>query len=243
MNETIWKIYKTTCLVNGKVYIGQTIKYGSALRRYLGSGILINSAIKKHGRNNFVKEILHTLYYSELANEYEALYIEIYSSTDKKLGYNILYGAGKGIAVGIENPRYGTKDSEETCRKKSISLKGKNLGRKATEETKKRMSECRSGEKNYFYGKKHSTETKLKISNLRTGLKLSESHKRSISKSITGGKNPIAKAVEAYNPSTGDVIVKFDCISDAVKVYGGHIDESASGKRKRAAKMYWRYSL
>ena len=42
-------------------------------------------------------------------------------------------------------------------------------GRKHTEETKRKMSETRRGNKNNFYGKKHSEETKRKISKAHKG--------------------------------------------------------------------------
>lgn len=50
-------IYKTTNLVNGKYYIGvhstDNIDDG-----YLGSGTALQSAVQKHGQENFVREIL-----------------------------------------------------------------------------------------------------------------------------------------------------------------------------------------
>jgi len=51
-------IYKTTCLVNGKIYIGahstSTLNDG-----YLGSGTALKRAISKYGKNNFIREILN----------------------------------------------------------------------------------------------------------------------------------------------------------------------------------------
>lgn len=41
--------------------------------------------------------------------------------------------------------------------------------RKHTEETKKRMSECKTGSKNSFYGKHHTEETRKKLSDFFTG--------------------------------------------------------------------------
>ena len=45
------------------------------------------------------------------------------------------------------------------------------------------------GKDNPFYGKKHTEETKRLISKLHKGRKLSEDHKKKISKSTTGEKN------------------------------------------------------
>ena len=43
-------IYKTTNLVNGKIYIGKD-KYNNP--KYLGSGKILKLAINKYGKGNF----------------------------------------------------------------------------------------------------------------------------------------------------------------------------------------------
>ena len=61
-----------------------------------------------------------------------------------------------------KNPtRYwlGKKRDKKTC----IAIGNAKRGRKASEETKKKMSLSASGIKNHFYGKKHTEETKQKI--------------------------------------------------------------------------------
>lgn len=50
-------VYKTTCLLNGKIYIGQHQTY-DINDNYLGSGIELNEDIDKFGRENFKREIL-----------------------------------------------------------------------------------------------------------------------------------------------------------------------------------------
>jgi hypothetical protein len=48
-------IYKTTNLINGKIYIGKRSHENPEKDRYLGSGRVLIQAIKKYGRENFKK--------------------------------------------------------------------------------------------------------------------------------------------------------------------------------------------
>lgn len=54
--EEKYFIYKTTCLIDGKYYIGQHA--GNDNDDYLGSGISLIKHIKKYGKENFKREIL-----------------------------------------------------------------------------------------------------------------------------------------------------------------------------------------
>jgi len=57
-------LYQTTCLVNGKKYIGV---HNGSNELYLGSGDALKNAIKRYGRKKFVRETLF-----EFATEEEA---------------------------------------------------------------------------------------------------------------------------------------------------------------------------
>lgn len=68
-------VYKTTNLVNGKIYVGlhSTDKLDDG---YLGSGWALKSALAKYGKTNFEREVLLVLESREEARDIEALLVD-----------------------------------------------------------------------------------------------------------------------------------------------------------------------
>ena len=71
----MYTVYKITNLLNDKIYIG-VHKTENPNDSYYGSGVAIKEAIKKHGKENFRKDILFItesktclLYTSDAADE------------------------------------------------------------------------------------------------------------------------------------------------------------------------------
>ena len=81
--------------------------------------------------------------------------------------------AMKDVAEAISKANKGKKMSEESKKKMSEAKKGnKNmLGKKHSEETKKKMSEAKKGENSPWYGKQLYEETKKKMSEAKKGNK------------------------------------------------------------------------
>lgn len=86
-------IYKTTNLLNNKIYIGKDVYNKS---NYLGSGKYLKLAIKKYGNNNFKKEIIETVTNKIELSEREKYWIKKYNSSNKKYGYNLTDGGTGG---------------------------------------------------------------------------------------------------------------------------------------------------
>ena len=150
MNEYIGIIYKATCIINGKVYIGQTIKTLEERRREhikrvgLGSKFYFHNALRKYGENNFIWETIDSANSPDELNIKECDLINEYQAFDKSFGYNMTYGGD-----GVKNP---------------------------SEEVRKRMGEVHIGNKNWL-GKHHTEETKALLSKIHTGKKQSEEHR------------------------------------------------------------------
>lgn len=88
------KIYKTTNLLNGKVYVGKSIHNNKS---YLGGGVCLRRAMQKYGKENFVCETVVEGYFNNnLLNELERHYIRIYSPPISKKSYNISPGGDGG---------------------------------------------------------------------------------------------------------------------------------------------------
>lgn len=144
-------IYKTTNLINNKIYIGQSTKDDY---KYKGSGTYLKNAFKKYGKKNFKKEIIEILPYNATQddlNEAESKWILFYKSNDHDIGYNLMEKSG-------QNGKFST----ETRLKMSKSRMGK-------EPWNKGLLGFQSGENHPLYGIGHSDESRLKMSKSRMG--------------------------------------------------------------------------
>ena len=155
-------VYKTTNLINGKIYVGQDTKNNP---KYLGSGKLLKKSIAKYGKENFRKEILESCVDKNLLDEREKYWILTLNSRDPKIGYNIANG-GEGAS--------GFKHSAETKEKISKLHKGKKLSKEHIEKIReygKRRPKSKEfleqqGCINKYWpkGTKHTDKTKQKMS-------------------------------------------------------------------------------
>lgn len=138
LNKKYGYIYITTNLINGKIYIGQHIISNYIHnKRYKGSGKILKLAFKKYGYKNFKTSILEYCDNQEQLNNREQLYIKLYKSQYKSIGYNLDNGGtGKG-KLAESTKRYGDKNSSkrlEVREKISKALTGRHYI--ASEESK-----------------------------------------------------------------------------------------------------------
>lgn len=85
-------IYKTTNIINNKIYIGQHVSPVFEPDKYIGSGKRLQLALKKYGRENFKNELLCECNSQQELDEKEIYYINIFNSTNRTIGYNLTSG-------------------------------------------------------------------------------------------------------------------------------------------------------
>lgn len=178
-------LYKTTCLITDRYYIGihstDNLKDG-----YIGSGKRLWLSIKKHGKENHTLEILEMLSGRKALCEREKEVVTT-DLLDDPLCMNLITGGGE--AVGFRGSH-----SEETKQR----IRAKLQVRTFSDEHRQKISDARRGKSTWSKGKrlsslhrknigdanrgkKMSPEMKEKMSQIRKGKKLSLEHRRRIS--------------------------------------------------------------
>jgi group I intron endonuclease len=201
-------IYLITNKINGKQYIGQTLReeINDRWKQHLNKksiGRCLKSAYLKYGVENFNFKII-CICFDEDCNKYEKEYI-IKFNTISPNGYNLSEG-GDNKCTHIDT-------------KKLISekLTGRKLSLEQCEKIKNRMT----GSKNHNYGKNLSDKTKellrqKAIQRGNTNLILTDEQKERRNKGLEFGVEKNKKKVAKYDKNN-NFIEKFSCITEASK--------------------------
>lgn len=193
-------LYQIICLIpneNGvlKIYSGvRSCKKLPQDDEYFGSGHYLKSAIKKHGKENFVKTIIGTFPTREEAYAAETAWLEKkfdFAGRDWKTFNSMFYNLRMNEAFHND----GGSVSEIT--KEKMSQRGK--GRVLTEEHKRKIGQSQVGKiisdehkekvRKSRLGKKLSIETRTKLSTAHSGRVFSDEHKQKLSKANSGSKS------------------------------------------------------
>lgn len=193
-------IYKTTNLITGKFYIGKRVYRKKDDNWYLGSGIYLKRAIKKYGREFFIKEIIEWCKDKETLCEREKYWIVFFDATNSNIGYN-LSGGGDGGNVGKEAYQKISLKLKRIKRPTSFGVKvSKAL--KGKKKSKEHIEKVRQA----LLGKKRSPEIIVKMS---------ETIKK---KYNDGWQSPVQKEVHQYNKQTGFFIQSFKSATEASRL-------------------------
>jgi len=176
-------IYKATNIINGKEYVGQTIRgFSERIKehKYCASkrtrNLPLYNAINKYGFENFEFAVIDSASSIEELNKKEEQYIRELNSLWPN-GYNMMTGGHNSVLNEFSKKKMSDakkgKPMPEKCREMGILA---NKGIKRSEETRKKMSEAQIGEKNHRFGKPSfnrgktfSQETCKKISESKKG--------------------------------------------------------------------------
>lgn len=173
-------IYKTTCIINNKYYIGAH-STNNLNDGYLGSGKLILRSIIKYGKENHIRDILYSL------DSKDSMYSKERDIVNKDLlSDNLCMNLKEGGFGGFsENCLFANKEASSIRMKKmhelgKINYKSRSKRPPHSEETKQKMKlssiEPSLGEKNSQFGTcwvndKISTK-KIKLDELNKHLEL-----------------------------------------------------------------------
>lgn len=202
---------------NGKVYIGITSQEPERRWRIDGSGYkgtsLMSNAIKKYGWENVKHDILFSGLSREQAEAKEVELIALYKSNQREYGYNVKQGGDI------------------------------NHGFKLSEETRRKMSEARKGEKNHWYGKHLPEELRQKLSVAHKGKTI---NKEAIMRGALKrrGKNAYNARKVWQCTKTGEKIKMFDSMADARNETGASLQDIYNccvGRQKTAHGYKWEY--
>ena len=160
-------VYQIQNIVNKRIYIGASTNLFRRTRSHRNRLNDNNHANKylqkdwnKYGGDSFkINIILLCDGDKEILNLYEDLCFKLYRSENKEFGYNIKYRHSKKMKIQLGLLRLGCKHTEDTKKIISAFHKGNkyNIGRKLTDECKRKKSEK-------MKGRTFSDETKRKMS-------------------------------------------------------------------------------
>jgi hypothetical protein len=157
-------VYKTTCLINNKIYIGchSTINLND---NYLGSGTLLKKAIKKYGKENFIREFILVC---ESRNEAYRKEKEIVNEDfiSREDNYNMKIGGEGGFGFVNSRIKLDKEYKEKIYNKISESIK--NLYKEG--KLKGWKSVMKNNWISPFKGMNHSDLTKIKMSESKKGI-------------------------------------------------------------------------
>lgn len=151
-------IYKATNLINGKVYIGQTIhtlehrKKAHLNNAANGGKTHFYAAIRKYGQDNFLFEEICKADTIQQLNDLEVYYIQQYNSIEN--GYNMALGGDNNIMFSniIKKHHKASLEKPEVRQKISKSLKLYRQQHPFSEEHRKHLSDSAKGNHNFGTG-------------------------------------------------------------------------------------------
>jgi group I intron endonuclease len=229
-------IYKHTCIVNGKSYIGQTCQKPTKRWETNGKGYedqpVFWSAIQKYSWDNFDHEILEEGLTLQQANEREKYWIKYYHTyvnDPDSCGYNVTRGGDGGDSARCDYVR--AKLRAKAVKRKVICIETQQVFNSVNDacQINKHVANCLNGKRptasGYHWAYLEDTQRQLELKDY-IG-KPPKSFK-------DAGLSKRARAVICID--TGE---EFETIQKAVKAYGQSVRAALDGKCTFAYGYRW----
>ena len=219
-------IYKITNIINGKIYIGQTIySLGVRWSQHCAKSSncpKLSNAIKKYGIENFTIEVIEICNSMEELNKREEYWIKELDSMNK--GYNLCEGGSNSK---------GYKHTKKSRKKMSNVRKGKTYkefyGEEQANKLKKQKSKLFSGNKNINFGK-------IGKLNHNYGKLMNKKAKEIFNKANESRMTPIL-CVE-----TGKIYKSANECAKEMNLFQGNIWKVLQGKRNHTGNYTFKYA-
>lgn len=177
--------YKLTNQINGKFYYGiRSTNKEIEEDYYFGSGSAIRNAIRKYGKENFIKEIIADYPTRKEVSDHEKMTVTL-ELIQLEECYNCKTGGDNGFTRLMSD--------EERQHRSDVMPKGKNhhaFGKEVPLEIRCRISQTLTGlmvgEKHWTFHQPYPEEGKRKISEFNAGKTYSEEFKIQISENLKG---------------------------------------------------------
>ena len=175
----------------------------------MGSGRILELAIKKYGKENFIRETLETCESRDDLNNREKFWIAFYNATNRSIGYNIARGGEGGdifnclseerkkmtreklsisSTINPNNFWKGKHQPTEMIEKRRLSMIGKTSPMKNKHQSNKAKDLISRNNSRYWSGKHIPEDTKNKIRSKRIKQNMSYRHSSYVLNSSIKGK-------------------------------------------------------
>ena len=204
-------IYKITCVVTQKFYIGSTMNKAQRWARHrkeLRAGTHVNkhmqAAWAKYGEEAFTFEVLEEIADKTLLFAVEQRYLDKHVGSDECFNWSKYAGAPMRGVFGADNPKTGTTVPRAVRDKISASLSGANHPNWGTAMPEERKAKIAAANRAYPHkDRKHTPEAIAKIAAASRGRPVSEETRAKRSLALKGREISTAQRMQISRTLSG----------------------------------------